>query len=46
MIQRLKAGKIRPEKLITHRFSLEELESGFEIMRDKTEAYIKIMAVF
>ncbi|WP_026670922.1 galactitol-1-phosphate 5-dehydrogenase [Butyrivibrio sp. AE3006] len=46
VIQRLKTGKIRPEKLITHRFSLEELESGFEIMRDKTEAYIKIMAVF
>ncbi len=46
VIQRLKAGKIRPEKLITHRFSLEELESGFEIMRDKTETYIKIMAVF
>lgn len=38
--------KIIPEQMITHRFSMEELERGFQIMRDKTEDYIKIMGVF
>lgn len=38
--------KITPEQMITHRFSMEELERGFQIMRDKTEDYIKIMGVF
>ncbi len=36
-------GKIEPSKLISHRFSLDEIEKGLEIMRDKTEDYIKIM---
>lgn len=39
-------GKLEPEKLISHEFCLEELEKGFEIMRDKKEPYIKIMGVF
>ena len=43
VLQKLKEGKISPEKLISHRFSLEELEKGLEIMRDKTEDYVKIM---
>lgn len=43
VLQKLKEGKISPEKLISHRFSLEELENGLEIMRDKTEDYVKIM---
>ena len=33
-----------PEKLITHRFPLAELEKGFQIMRDKSEDYVKIMS--
>jgi L-iditol 2-dehydrogenase len=45
VIQRLREGTIMPQQLITHRFSLEDLENGFEIMRDKSEAYIKIMMV-
>lgn len=46
VIRRLKEGHfIKPEKLITHRLSMEQLESGFEIMRDKKEPYIKIMMV-
>lgn len=36
--------KVRPEDLISHRYSLAELEDGFHIMRDKSEDYIKIIA--
>lgn len=43
VLQKLKEGKIRSKKLISHRFSLEELEKGLEIMRDKTEDYVKII---
>lgn len=43
VLERLKQKKIDPANLITHRFSLEDLEQGFHIMRDKKEDYIKIM---
>ncbi|MCR5735195.1 MAG: galactitol-1-phosphate 5-dehydrogenase [Lachnospiraceae bacterium] len=39
----LRDGLIHPENLISHRFSIEDIEKGFLIMRDKTEDYIKIM---
>ena len=39
----LKRGMIKPEQLITHEFGMEALFAGFEIMRDKSEPYIKIM---
>ena len=42
----LSAGSIDPGRFITHRFAPENLKQGFEIMRDKTEEYVKIMAVF
>ncbi len=45
VIDRLSAKKIAPETLITHRLPLERLAEGLHIMRDKTEDYIKIMAV-
>ena len=35
--------RICPEKLITHRFSLDDIIKGFELMRDKSEDYIKVM---
>jgi L-iditol 2-dehydrogenase len=41
----LKEKKIDPAQFISHRYRLEELNRGFEIMRDKSEDYIKIMAV-
>lgn len=41
----LEKGTIHPEKLITHRLALDELENGLHIMRDKTEYYCKVMAV-
>ena len=42
-LKRLKDKRIAPSELITHRFSLKELEEGFHIMRDKTEDYVKII---
>lgn len=45
VLARLKEGNIRPESLITHRFPLEELILGLSIMRDKTEDYVKVMAL-
>lgn len=41
----IREGRIHPEKLITHRFALEELSRGMEAMRDKTEEYVKMTAV-
>lgn len=45
VLQRLSEKKIFPERLITHRFLLAELDKGFQLMRDKTEAYCKVMGV-
>ncbi len=43
VIQKLASKRVAPKKLITHTFSIEELWQGFQIMRDKTQDYIKIM---
>ena len=43
VLNRLKEGKICPEMLISHRFGFNELNKGLEIMRNKTEDYIKVM---
>lgn len=43
VIEKLSSGRIQPEQLITHRYSLEDISRGFEIMRDKSEDYTKIM---
>jgi len=45
MLDKLAAGSVAPEELITHRYSLAELETGFHIMRDKSEDYVKVMGV-
>lgn len=42
-LEKIKTGKINPEKLISHRLSLHELEKGLLIMRDRTEDRCKIM---
>lgn len=41
----LENGKISPERVISHRFELNDLEEGFLIMRDKSEEYLKVMAI-
>jgi L-iditol 2-dehydrogenase len=43
VLDRLKSGDISPEQLITHEFALENIISGFELMRDKKEEYIKVI---
>lgn len=45
VLDRLQQGRIHPEKLITHRYDLENIVDGFEIMRDKKEPYVKVMCV-
>ncbi len=45
VLDRLIKKRIVPEELISHRFSLQELDQGFRIMRDKTEDYGKIMGI-
>lgn len=36
-------GIINPEALITHRFGMEEYQAAFELMRDRSEFYQKVM---
>lgn len=43
VLERLAERKIAPAELISHCFSLEELETGLHIMRDKSDDYIKVM---
>lgn len=45
VLKSLEEGKISPEKLISHRLGFEDLIKGFEIMRDKTEDYVKVMTL-
>ena len=44
VLDRLKNHRIAPKDSITHRFPLEDLYKGFEIMRDKSEEHRKIMS--
>lgn len=43
-LEKLARQSIAPQKLISHCYSLENLIQGFDIMRDKLEDYVKIMA--
>ena len=45
VLNRLAGERIHPEWFITHKYRLSELQKGMEIMRDKTEDYVKIMYV-
>ncbi len=44
VMKRLAAGRVDPSRFITHKMSFEDLGRGFEIMRDKSEEYIKVMS--
>lgn len=46
VLRLLEEKRIAPAELITHKYSLEELEKGFHIMRDKSEDYVKVMGMF
>ena len=41
----LKKEEIHPEAFITHKYPMDKIMEGFEIMRDKKEDYIKIMGL-
>lgn len=43
VLNRLAAGRVHPEQMITHRYDFDGLIRGFELMRGKTEEYLKIM---
>lgn len=43
VLDRLAAGRVHPEQMITHRYDFEGLLKGFELMRGKTEEYLKVM---
>lgn len=45
VLHRLEKGDISPEQLITHRVSLRELGDALQMMKDKSEEYIKVLAV-
>lgn len=45
VLDKLQQGRIHPEQLITQQMPLAELEKGLHLMRDKTEGYVKVMAI-
>lgn len=45
VLERIKGGRLHPEECITHHVPMEKLDQGIQIMRDKTEDYVKVMAV-
>lgn len=45
VLQKLAEGKIQPEQFITQRYAFADLEQGLHLMRDKTEEYVKVMAI-
>lgn len=45
VLDKLEARRIAPMELITHKFPIEDLYKGFQIMRDKSEEYGKIMGI-
>lgn len=44
-VDAMATGKIDAEKLITHRFDLETMDEGLDIMKNNTEFFAKIMVV-
>jgi len=45
VLELLLQKRIAPAELISHRVSLDKLEQGFQMMRNKTEDYVKVMGV-
>lgn len=43
VLERMASGRLDVEKLITHRFDMKDFHKGFEIMKDKSEPYTKVM---
>ncbi len=45
-LERISKKRIQPAALLTHSLHMEQLEHGLKIMRDKTEAFVKVMGRF
>lgn len=45
VLKLLENKRISPKQLISHRFKLENLDQGFNIMHNKSEEYVKILAI-
>lgn len=45
VLDRLENRGVDPEQCITHKFPFEKLENGLQIMRNKSEEYVKIMVI-
>lgn len=45
VLNKLSKEKVSPSRFISHRLSFEKLEEGLNMMKDKTEDYIKVMVV-
>ncbi len=43
VLEKLEKEQINPEMFITHEYSIDDIQTGMEIMRDKTQEYVKIM---
>lgn len=44
VLNRLKNGYMKPQKIISHKFSLNELNNGINIMKNKTEDFGKVIS--
>ena len=42
-VRLLEQGRLMPQRLISHRLGMAQLDQGLRIMRDKSEDYLKIM---
>lgn len=45
VLNMLADGRIDPEQFITHEYPLDAIQKGMEIMRDKSEDYVKVMCI-
>ena len=41
----MSSGAVKVKPLITHKFSLEDMDKGLEIMKEGKEFYSKVMVV-
>ena len=41
----VKKGKIKLKEIVTHEYSIDEMETGLFLMRDKGEDYLKVMSI-
>lgn len=46
VIDRLEGERVNPEALITHKYEFDNFIQGFEIMKDKSQDYIKEMMIY